>query len=104
MELTIGVEGIASAGENLVAVGLMSHIPYDAIVGRVEHVVHGHGNLYRAQTRSEMARIVGQFVDNVAAQFITYGGQLVYTKLAKIGRRVDMLQIFKGVVLFHSLS
>ena len=49
VELTIGVEGIATTGQDLMAVGLMADVPDNAVVGRVEHVVHGHREFHGAQ-------------------------------------------------------
>ena len=39
--------GLAPARENLVRVGLVSHVPHDPVVGRVEHVVESDGQLDR---------------------------------------------------------
>src|SRR5712691_4623114 len=39
----------AAAGENLVRIGLVSHVPDDAVVRRVEYVVQRDGQLDRPQ-------------------------------------------------------
>ena len=54
--LAHGMHLLHTAGENLVGVALVSHVPDDAVVGRVEHVVQGNGELHHAQARAEERR------------------------------------------------
>ena len=54
-ELAEGVEGLASAGEYLVTISLMPDVPDDAVVGRVEDVMQGHGQLHGAEAGTEMS-------------------------------------------------
>jgi hypothetical protein len=51
-----GVQLRATAGQYLVGIGLMSHIPDQAVMRGIEHVMQGDGQFDRAQTRGEMAR------------------------------------------------
>ena len=54
-ELAEGVEGLASAGEYLVTISLMPDVPDDAVVGRVEDVMQGHGQLHGAEAGAEVS-------------------------------------------------
>ena len=46
---------LAPAGEDLVPVGLVAHVPHEAVVGRVEHVVQRDRELDRAEVRRQVA-------------------------------------------------
>ena len=54
------------------SVGLMAHIPYNAIFWCVIDIVKGYRNFYNAKTRCQMARVYRQFFDNVFAKFLTH--------------------------------
>ena len=82
VQLAAGVEPLASAGQYLVAVGLVPHVPYDAVVGGVEHVVQGYGQLDGSHARPEMPRVVGQRTDEEAAYLGTHLGQLLDRQFA----------------------
>jgi hypothetical protein len=76
-EFAQGAENLPPAGQYFVSVGLMSHVPNDAIVGRIEDVMQCDRQLRASQARSEMPRIFGQNLDHVLAQFLTYLFQLI---------------------------
>ncbi len=65
-----GGDAVAAAGKDLVRVALMAHVPDQAIVRRVEHVVQCHGELHHAKARAEMAAGAGHRLDQITAQFI----------------------------------
>ena len=48
-ELAVGAELMASSGEYFVAVGLMSHVPNQFVVWRVEDIVERHGEFYHTE-------------------------------------------------------
>ena len=41
--LTQATHLIAAASQNLVRIGLVAHVPYDTVVGSLEHIVQGGG-------------------------------------------------------------
>ena len=88
-ECAVGGEAVAPSGEQFVAVGLMPHIPHDAVVGGAEHIVQRNGNLNRSHRRCEMSRIVAERVDEEIADFRAHLRQLVHLQPAQVGRRVD---------------
>ena len=49
------LHALAPAGQHLVAIGLVTDVPYEAVVRRVEHVMQRDGELDRAQVGREMA-------------------------------------------------
>ena len=59
-----------ATGEYLVGVGLVAHVPDDAVVGRAEHVVQGHGELYHPQTSAEVAAGLPHAVEQEGPQFV----------------------------------
>ena len=92
VQFAYGVELLATAGENLVAIGLVSHVPHDAVVGGVEHVVQGYGQLDGAHARPEVSRIMSQRVDEEAAYLGTHLGQLIDRQFAQVGREVYLFE------------
>ncbi len=71
-------ELLFSACENLVGVTLVSHIPDQIVVRRVEGVMQGDGEFHDAQARAQMSRILGAVVDDFPAYFLTDFGQGVF--------------------------
>ena len=54
MELAQGLEPVLPAGEDLVGVGLMPHVPDDFVLREVQGQVQGHGQLHGPQVRPQM--------------------------------------------------
>ncbi|MDT4868863.1 hypothetical protein FQZ97_1038520 [compost metagenome] len=87
--LAQAVHALAAAGEDLVRVGLVAHVPDQAVLGGVEHVVQRHGEFHRAQVGAEVAAGLGHTVDHEGPQFIGQRMQLRTGELAQIGRRFN---------------
>src|ERR1044071_531319 len=49
----IGEESVPAAGEDLVAVGLVTYIPHDLVVRSIENVMEGDGKLYYPEAGAE---------------------------------------------------
>ena len=74
-DATIGADGgelIASSGKDFMTISLVTHIPYQFIVGGVEDVVKGYSKFDSTQTRGEMPRMGCQRVNNITAQLVGY--------------------------------
>ncbi|ERJ64647.1 hypothetical protein HMPREF1553_02296 [Porphyromonas gingivalis F0568] len=69
-------EVFAPAGQDLMAVSLMSHVPDDTVVGCIEYVVQRHRKVHCAQAGAEMTGRHRQHFQNIAAEFATYLWQL----------------------------
>ena len=101
--LAVGAEGVSPTRQDLVAVGLMAHIPYDTVIGRVKDIVQCHGDLHHAKTGSEMSGVDRHFVDNILSELAAYLRQLVDAEFPQVGRIFDLTK--KSVfVLIHSHS
>jgi hypothetical protein len=83
------VDRIAAAGEDLVRIGLVTHVPDQAVIGRVVKVVQGDGELDHAQAGGEMPAAAADRFDQVGAQFVGDGGQLGLFETAQVGRVFD---------------
>ena len=66
--LSQGVHAIAPTGQDFVAIGLMPHIPDDAVMGGVVDVVQRHRQLHRAQVGAQMTAGLGHAVQQLLAQ------------------------------------
>ena len=67
VEFSVGAEHVTAACQYLVGVSLMTHVPDDAVVGRIEHIVHGNGEFYRSQARPEMTGVLTELVNDKVA-------------------------------------
>ena len=67
--LADGGKGFASPGEDLVAVGLVAHVPDQAVFGGLVHVVEGKGQLHDPQAGAQVAFLGRYHVDDAVAQF-----------------------------------
>ena len=65
-----GVQLLAPAGEHLVRIGLVAHVPHQAVVRRVEDIMQGDGQLDRAQAGGEMAAAGADGLDQELAQLV----------------------------------
>ena len=93
-QLAIGGEGVATLGDDLMGIGLVSDVPNQLIVRGVENVVDCRCQLHRTQTRTKMTGIYGALLDDVASQFVAIACEFVCVERAQIGRRVDLVEIF----------
>lgn len=53
------VKLLPASGKQFVGVALMPHIKNDLILGRFQHTVQRHGQLYGAKIRGQMATCLG---------------------------------------------
>jgi len=54
---------LASPGENFMGIGLMAHIPYQAVIRRIETIMQGDGQFHYAQTRGQMTTGAGNCIN-----------------------------------------
>ena len=54
-QLTQAAHAFAPTRQNFVRIGLMAHVPDQAIFRGVKHIVQRHGELYRAQVGTQVA-------------------------------------------------
>ena len=93
---------LAPAGQNFVRIGLVAHVPHQAVARGVEHIVQRHGEFHRAQVGAEVPTRLGDTVEHEGAQFVGHALEFGAREAAQIGRRVHGLK--QGVsVRGHSL-
>ena len=91
-ELAQRTHAITATGQDLVRIGLVAHIPDDAVIGRVEHRVQRHRQLHRAQIGAQMAARLGDAVDHIGAQLCRQGLELGTRQAAHGFRIINVLQ------------
>ncbi len=82
----------AATGEDLVRVGLVADVPDQTIVGRVEDVVQGDGQLDDAQAGTEMPAGLANRVEQLLAQFVGQCFELGFAQTAQAGRSVSTVE------------
>ena len=87
-----GLEGFAPTGQNLMGVRLVSYIPDELVVGRVEDIVQGHGEFDGAEARCQVAGMGGECVNNIGAQLIGDALQFAGVEFLEVGRTIDIAQ------------
>ena len=80
------MERFAAAGQDLVGIGLMAHVPDDLVLRRVIDVVQGHGQLDGPQARSQVAGVGAQFRDHEVAQLAGQHFEFGQGEFAQVGR------------------
>ncbi|MGA3308517.1 MAG: hypothetical protein ABSD08_07880 [Xanthobacteraceae bacterium] len=90
--LTQRADAVASAGENLVRIGLVTDVPNEPIGRRVEHVVQRHGQLDHAEPGAEMAAGDRNGVDGLLPQLIGKLAQLAFFEPPEVAWRVDKVE------------
>ena len=90
--LADGVDAVPAAGEHLVHVGLMCHVPDELVGGGVEHPVHGERELHHAEIGAQMAAGLAQGFDQGTPNLLREGGQLIQGQAFHVGWRMDVWQ------------
>ena len=81
-----GMELVAPARQHLVRVGLVPDVPDQPVVGCVEHIVEGDGQLDRAQTCGKMPPAGADAVDQELAQLLRQFSQFCSRQAAQVRR------------------
>ena len=89
-ELPQRVKLIPAAGEQLVYIALVSDVPQDAVVGRVEDEMQRDGQLDHSEVGGKMTAVFGYHVYQPAAQLFGKRGQFFGRQLFYVGGRIDL--------------
>ena len=103
MQLAVGRKLLATSGQYLVTVGLMAHIPYNAVIGCIVDVVQSHGQLHHTQPRGQVARVHRCLLDNHLSKFATKLWQLLHLQPSDVGRAVNGFQ-YRCFLFFHLIN
>ena len=95
-QLAQGVEALAPAGEDLVRIGLVAHVPHQTVFWRVVDGMQGDGELHRAQVAREVAAGFAHRLQQELAQLTRQGLQLQPCQPTQVGRAVDRFQQGEG--------
>ena len=90
------VHPVAPAGEDLVRVALVPHVPDDPVMGRVVEIVERDGELDRAETGREMPAVPGDGLDQIPAKLPGDVAQRMPGQPAEVRRGVDRRE--QGIV------
>ena len=90
VQLAVGAELVTPSREYLMSICLMSHVPHNAVVGGVEHIMQRHSQFHHTKTRSQMPRIHRQFLNDITPQFLTHRWQLLHIQLAQVNRIIKL--------------
>ena len=80
---------VAPAGEDLVRIGLMAHVPDQPVMRGVEHIVQRDGQFHRTQIGRQVPPGTRHGVQNELPQLVGQLGQLLPLQRAQVGRTVD---------------
>ena len=83
--LANGVEAVAASGQELMHVGLVTHIEDKAVRRCVENRVQRNRQLHHAQIRPQMAAGFGQHGNEFLADLLGQLGKLLHRNLFDIG-------------------
>ena len=93
LELPVCREPVSAPRQYLMRISLVTYIPYQLILRRVEYVVQRYRQFYRTQRRTQMTGMLTQRLDDILPQLGTHLRQLTYRHLLQVGRRVYMTDI-----------
>ena len=81
---------VSPAGKYLMSICLMSDIPNELVIGRVEHIMHRHRQLDRPEARARMPANARARIDNKLSNLIRYLLQVFDLQLAQITRGTNL--------------
>ena len=97
VHLTVVLKSVAATREHLVPVGLVTNVPHDAVVWRVEHIVQCHCKINSPHARRKMPGIHRQRFDEESPQLTAHVGQRINRHLAQIGRTINLPQQWETI-------
>ncbi len=102
--LTQGADAVAPAGNDLVRIALVPHVPHQLVLGRVEHIVDGDGQFDHAQPRTKVPARGADRVDHLGAEFVGKLAKLFGLEAAQIVRGVNLIEQRRVRRLIHPAS
>jgi hypothetical protein len=76
---------VAAAGQDLVGIALMSHVPDQLVLGRVEDGVDRHGQLDNAEAGAEVAAGDGDRRDRLGSQLVSDPAEFRHGEATQVG-------------------
>ncbi len=85
-------DAVAAAGDDLVRIGLVAHVPDQAVARRVENIVQGDGELDHAQSRPEVTARFGDGIDHLMPQLVSQLAQLARFQTTQLVWSADAIE------------
>ena len=82
----------APPGQDFVRVGLVPHIPNNAVFRCIEHIVQSHREFHRAQVGAQVSAGFGDVIEHALAHFVCHTVQVMTWQLAQVLWRIDGLE------------
>src|SRR5580693_5200631 len=98
-ELLDGVQARAPSGEYLVRIRLMTDIPHDAVVRRIEDIVQGDRELHGAEPRCEVFAARADIANEKLAQLLGNLHELGSIKQAQSRRIFNRIEQRKSAIV-----
>ena len=90
--LAYAVQAVLAAGQYLVHIGLVAHVPDQPVIGCVVQVMEGDGEFHGAQAGGKMAAVAAGPMQQKFPDFHGQRLQLGFGQGAQIGRVVDFIE------------
>ena len=74
---TIAGKLIAATGKDLMTISLVTHVPYQLVIGRIKNVVQGNRQLDNTKAGRKMTAMHTHRIDDILTKLITYLMQLL---------------------------
>ena len=96
-ELSVCMKAVPATRENLMRVSLMTYVPNELVLRRVEDIMQRYRQLDSTQRRSQMTGVLAQRLDDKIPQLRTHRRQFLYLQFLQIRRRINLIYIY----IFH---
>ena len=77
---------LASSGDDFMTVALMTHVPHDFVIRRVEYMMQGNGQLNRTEIGRQMTTGLRHRIEDKRAQFLSQLPELLARECTHIRR------------------
>ncbi len=96
-----GADTVAAAGQDLVGIALVAHVPDDLVFRRIENRVQRHGQLDHAKPSAQMPAGFRDRADRLGAQLTGQLNKLGIRQGLHVGGRLDLVQKRCGGSVAH---
>ncbi len=94
-------DAVAPAGQDLVRIALMPDVPDQLVLGRVEHIMDGCGELDHAEPGAQMAASDADRADRLLPQFVGQLPELIGGEATQIGGFMHLIEQGRGGLVHH---
>lgn len=84
--------GLAPARQDLVRIGLVAHVPDEAVLRGIEDIMQGQRQLDRPEVRGQVPARAGDRIQDEGAQLVGHVVEFAAVQPAQLRRRIDPFQ------------